>query len=102
MKDQFVQWVAKKVMANVAYAEQRDILFTSGEAHSDIHAVFPSPLEQEIAQTYCNYIECTQQPPDPHVSGSQVLCYHLFTFNLHDPETQGCVLSDICVALSLS
>ena len=61
-----------QVLSRVTYTEHRDTLFQSGEAHSDIHAVFPSPNEREIVETYCNYIECTQQPPDPRVPGSQV------------------------------
>ena len=51
-----------QVLSRVTYTESRDTLFQSGEAHSDINAVFPSPYEREIVETYCNYIECTRQP----------------------------------------
>ncbi len=63
-----------QVLSRMVYTESRDLLFQSGEAHSDIHAVFPAPLEREIVENYCNYIECTPQPPDPRTGSSVRTC----------------------------
>ena len=67
-----IHFLCHQVLSRVTYAESRDTLFTSGEAHSDIDAVFPEPYRREIVENYCNYIECTQQLPDDNDDSRQV------------------------------
>lgn len=81
------------MLSRVTYTESRDTLFTSGEAHSDIYSVLPAPHEREIIENYCNYIECTQQPPDPKVPGSDVTYNYENTFILSSwcpPAIEAC------------